>query len=69
MSHLYNLYGLLLLKESCRKDGFSYRFTMDFRGRIYCDSVCGYTYNKLVRYCIKYDDYGDDSVSSATLER
>lgn len=68
MSHLYNLYGLLLLNENSRGDGFSYRFTMDFRGRIYCDSVCGYTYNKLIRYCIKYDDYGDDLVNVTELE-
>ena len=68
MSYLYNLYGLLLLGESYEGKGFSYRFTMDFRGRIYCDSVCGFTYNKLVRYCIKYNDYGANLIDATQLE-
>lgn len=62
LKYVYVLEGL----QSTLGNGFYFTYYFDFRGRIYTDSVIGYTHNRFFRHIYHYGEYS--ALELATYE-
>lgn len=69
LAYLRQIHDLLVFasEASSSAGGFYFYYFADFRGRVYVNSPLSPTTNKLIRFCLKFDDYSEDEVSSHKL--